>query len=362
MITLQLLDSVGLGGVEKIAYYIHQNNLRLNSQSYIAINKDYYYKFTDYYNLNDNKNIILLDFSSSDAIIKKIIAYIKVINYVKPNIIHTHARRECISICLIKKIFRNIKHIRTQHMEELGGRKKTYVEKKLYKNGVDEWIVTSNKLLEDYLFKYVGNIRNAKIIYNGIESNASIKKESKKSNVVNLGFVGRITRQKGLDILIKNLNNLNDTYLKKIKLDIYGDGPELETLKVLVNDAKLNRNIEFHGYTKLPLEKIREFDILIMPSRYEGVPLVMLESMSIGVPVAISNVGGVSEIIDTENDGWIIYNNKWDSFLKDIINGKYDIEEIGKNSIRKYNKRFTKDIMCENYYKEYGFIIEGKYE
>ncbi|SQC08426.1 group 1 glycosyl transferase [Clostridium perfringens] len=357
MITLQILDSVGLGGVEKIAYYIHKNNIKLNIKSYIAVNKDYYDKFIEYYNLNGDKNIILLDFKSNDSILKKISIYRKIIKNINPDIIHTHARRECVSICLLKKIYKDIKHIRTQHMEEKGGKRKTLFEKSLYKKDVDEWITTSKKLLNEYVLKYIGNVKSAKVIYNGIENDYNIKRKNNKSNIIKFGFVGRITKQKGLDILLENLEKLNDSYLKKIHIDIYGDGSELENLKEYVREKNLN-NVIFHGYTNKPLEKIKTFDILIMPSRYEGVPLVMLEAMSMGVPISISNVGGVSEIINTGYDGWIINDNRWDLFLKDIIDEKFDIESISKNSIEKYNKRFTKDLMCEKYYEEYINILK----
>lgn len=354
MKVLQILEPIGMGGVEKIALDLHNYISTYNNvESYIAISQSYIDMFKESYDAKNLKNILPIDDSN---FIKKIKSYRNIIKYINPDIIHTHARKECVLSCILKK---DKYHIRTQHMEEYNRIPKTFIEKNLIRKKVDKWICTSNTLKNNYLLNQGINNLKCDVIYNGIENNITdINKNYYKSNQrkLELGFVGRLNKQKGLDILIDDISCLDKTILDKLQLTIVGDGEDKSELIKKVNQCNMNDTIKFLGFQKNVIEIMNKFDILVMPSRSEGLPLAMLESMSRGTPVAVHDVGCISEIIENGNNGWIINrsNNSWSNFIRHVLDEKYNIDKISIKSYETYKRKFTLERMCKEYYEMYN--------
>ena len=86
-----------------------------------------------------------------------------------------------------------------------------------------------------------------------------------------------------------------------------GDGPDEAMLKEKVQALGLERNVSFFPFTDEPNYIFERLDITVLPSLYkEGLPNVLLESMSMGVPVVSSNIGGVSEIVIDGETGYMV--------------------------------------------------------
>lgn len=88
------------------------------------------------------------------------------------------------------------------------------------------------------------------------------------------------------------------------RLTLYGNGPNRGILEQLVATLKLEDRVSFAGY--VAVDKIwRENHILLMPSRYEGMPLTIVEAMFCGRPVVATNVGGISELVKENLTGFL---------------------------------------------------------
>lgn len=110
-----------------------------------------------------------------------------------------------------------------------------------------------------------------------------------------LVFAGRLTRQKGVDLLLRALAVLPR---KTRHLAILGDGPEKPALQRLAKELGIADEVVFSGMKENPYPYIRSADLLVMPSRYEGFPNILLEAGACGTPVtAFRCPGGVNEII-----------------------------------------------------------------
>lgn len=122
-------------------------------------------------------------------------------------------------------------------------------------------------------------------------------------------YIGRIeNEQKGVlllpEIICETLKKLNS-----INLEIVGDGPDLPILKHEIKAKGLNSYVNFHG--SMPndktLEILKDADILIMPSRYEGLPIVLLEAMSFGmVPLVTKLRGRTDFVLSHGENGFLI--------------------------------------------------------
>ena len=157
-----------------------------------------------------------------------------------------------------------------------------------------------------------------RLIYNPIEKEEILPKVFENSKELNVFYAGRIElgTPKNLRELLNGINKVEN-----IHLDIYGGGKDLEKSMKLVNDLGIDSKVTWHGWSsELWGEIVERPDALIMTSNSEGFPMIMLESISRGIPVITSNFDG------------------YDSILKENINGySYELGNIEsmKNAIEK---------------------------
>ena len=97
--------------------------------------------------------------------------------------------------------------------------------------------------------------------------------------------VGRLTKQKGVDTLISAMSYVRNS----VELNIIGEGEDLGKLKNLVKSAGLSDTIRFLGYKSHPFQFSDDFDIFIMPSRWEGPGHTIIEALAAGLPSIVSN-------------------------------------------------------------------------
>ncbi|NLM42904.1 MAG: glycosyltransferase family 4 protein [Clostridiales bacterium] len=130
---------------------------------------------------------------------------------------------------------------------------------------------------------------------------ADIKKRTMREDFKVL-FVGRFSWEKGIFDLIKVVGEIRNG----IKLTLVGDGILRKDIERHISQHSLEDIVDIYGYVawgeKL-FRLIRQHDILVLPSYSEGLPLVLLEAMSMGVPIVASQVGGIPEIVKDEYNG-----------------------------------------------------------
>ena len=122
-----------------------------------------------------------------------------------------------------------------------------------------------------------------------------------------LGSIGSFEHRKGHPVLFEALEELRDSSLPNVHLLMVGDGPDEAMLKERAATLGLERNISFFPFTNKPSYVYERLDLTVLPSLYkEGLPNVLLESMSMGVPVVSSEIGGVAEIVRNGETGYMV--------------------------------------------------------
>lgn len=347
MKVVQVIKPVGMGGVERIVCSLNTGIEKIEGESYILINKRQFNNFVEHFEVKDTSKIIKYDDSN---LIKMMLDLYKKIKILTPTIIQTHARRECVLVSVLNK--KSI-HIRTQHMSEEPRHKVSFIEKWLLENRVSAWIATSESLKREYLYskKFISP-EKIYVAYNGVKDFGKEKKSFESKN--KYCIISRLTRQKGIDILIDNIKNMDKNDLN-FHIDIYGEGEELDSILGLIDKYDLSEVMKYIGRTNNPANIAKEYDALLMPSRNEGLPLTMLEAMAVGTPVAIHNVGCVSEIIENKKNGWIIDGNfTWEKFFK---RDNDDYELICRQAIETFKKNFSEKKMVDSYLKIYKKVL-----
>lgn len=111
-----------------------------------------------------------------------------------------------------------------------------------------------------------------------------------------MGWVGRLSREKGPDVMLRALARLP----KDMLLSVVGEGPMSETLRRQAAGAGLEQRVRWHGAVPEAGRLMAAFDVMALSSRTEGTPMVVLEAMAAGVPLVVTRVGGVPQVIGHE--------------------------------------------------------------
>lgn len=235
----------------------------------------------------------------------------------------------------------------------------------------NKFIRTWNRKVDRYIAltefakkKFIeGGIPGSKIVVkpNFIAQKEKMPKINEKENYIL--FVGRISKEKGVDILLSAWEKTLDK--KGNKLLIIGDGPEKKLLEEQYNQHK---DIEFLG--KLDEDQVLTFmkkaKYLVVPSIwYEGFPMTIIEAFSVGTPVISSNIGSLQEVVVHGKNGF--HFNYGDSkALKECLEMALkfnDYQDLIQNTFNIYLNNYTPDInfkMLMNIYN--NVMMERKNE
>ena len=140
------------------------------------------------------------------------------------------------------------------------------------------------------------------VIYNLILKEEILEKSLKKSDIyfskkINIITVGRINKEKGYDILLEAHNQLLKEGLD-YNLYILGEGKERKKLEQYIKDNNMEKNTFLLGFKENPYPYIKEADIFISSSRYEGYPLVICEAICLEKPIIATKCTGPNEILE----------------------------------------------------------------
>ncbi|MBA7540304.1 N-acetyl-alpha-D-glucosaminyl L-malate synthase [subsurface metagenome] len=130
---------------------------------------------------------------------------------------------------------------------------------------------------------------------NGVEI-SELKLYSHESNEILLLYVGRLVPIKGCDYLIESCSLLDSSKINW-KLFLIGDGPLQSNLQLLARKLNISDRVFFKGYHTNTIDFMRNADILILPSRSEGMSNVLLEAVSVGLPIVATDVGAARKIV-----------------------------------------------------------------
>lgn len=154
-------------------------------------------------------------------------------------------------------------------------------------------IICISEGVKNLIYDLVENKEKLTVIYPGVK-----KFEKSFSNIYgDLLYVGRLSEEKNVDLLIKSISILKREF-PEVVLNIIGDGPSREKLENLVKKRNLEENIKFLGHLKreevFPI--YQNHKAMILPSKIESLGLVIIEALMNNLPVIVSNTYGPKEI------------------------------------------------------------------
>ena len=140
------------------------------------------------------------------------------------------------------------------------------------------------------------------MIYRGLDF-PEMRRKEKKTDQVSLGFVGRLVKLKGVDLLISAFADLV-VENPHLTLQIVGDGEERNSLEKLVKNLGLEGMVQFLGFQdkeEIQHSLLPSWDIFVNPSLQEGLPTTVIEALFAQCITVATDVGGTREIADGED-------------------------------------------------------------
>jgi glycosyltransferase involved in cell wall biosynthesis len=212
---------------------------------------------------------------------------------------------------------------------------------KIFTNLIDIKFLENKGLNSNQILVLPGGVENFNSIY-----------QTKKYDAC---FVGRISYQKGIDILLQiwsNVTQINPNLI--LALIVSGTDAEISNLKSEISALNLSNNIKFLGFldNEEKYQVMSESKILLFPSRFESFGIVVAESLNLNVPVVSFEL----EALKLNYSGGIVYSQNQEEFIKNILNlldNPKRIDELGKEgkvSISEYSwekiaQKFLQDLV-----------------
>ena len=185
----------------------------------------------------------------------------------------------------------------------------------------------------------------------GVETNLfNVTKTSSKSPV-RLISVGELNRNKNHSFVIRQLYKVKQDF----NYQIAGVGQNETSLNRLINKLGLDAKVSLMGYQTNIIEVLQSFDIFIMPSIREGLPVAMMEAMAAGLPILANNIRGIRELVDHGRGGYLYDSSKPSEFLfyltKLIENEELRrrMSSYNQSKIREYDTQIVNEKMRQIY-------------
>ncbi|MHC4122773.1 MAG: glycosyltransferase [Planctomycetota bacterium] len=177
-------------------------------------------------------------------------------------------------------------------------------------------------------------------------------RETSPHNPPRVMYLGRLSSEKGLSVLFKAIAKINKTM--PIQLHIIGTGPLKQELLELAERLKIS-DIKWYDYVdcgKPLFEALSNGDTFVLPSLSEGLPSVIAEAMSQGLPVVATSVGGIPEILENGQAGLLVEPNDVDSLawaIKNSLTQQGLREKLIRKSIELAHINCVENQMCRVY-------------
>jgi glycosyltransferase involved in cell wall biosynthesis len=219
----------------------------------------------------------------------------------------------------------------------------------------DAIVLVSEKMQEISSFR---NSKKIHVIKNGISANAPLLESLLEADPYQLLAIGRLSPEKGFDYLIRAIAELNKNSVV-CQLTFFGDGGLRDSLSLLINELGQQNNITLAGFVADAQQYFHKYQLIVMPSLTEGIPVTLLEAMRNRAPIIASAVGGIPEVLGANSEFLIkpasvseVVNKVRVWFSKE----KTHKQQLVDDNYRRFTEGFSAEKMAENYFSLYKNI------
>lgn len=221
-----------------------------------------------------------------------------------------------------------------------------FCDKVVYVNNYERYLSVAKRILP---------FEKTTTIYNGVEDlSYEISKSDKKDSPFIVGTITRFSPPKEVIKLVKvaiNICKKNENF----KFIFVGDGTLYDKCVELVQANKMEERIFLPGWRNDIENWLSKFDVFILLSKWEGLPISILEAMAAGLPIIASNIKGNNELVSSENGYLVDVENReeLEILIKSLPAKRKMLKKMGENSYKIMKQKFNLNKFIENYKKIY---------
>jgi glycogen synthase len=301
---------------------------------------------------------------------------IKLVQNNEFDIIHAHDWLVAYAARVLKKSY-SIPLITTIHATEYGRNSGIHTDMQRTICNIEKWlinesdhlIVNSNYMRDELISIFNIHSDKISIISNGVDlrkfDNAYIDSTFRENyaakNEKIVFYVGRLVNEKGVHVLLNAIPKILSTF-NDVKFVIAGKGPCLNNLIELSQELNIKNRVYFTGFVseEVLLKLYKCSDIAVFPSIYEPFGIVALEGMVAGIPVVVSDTGGLKEIVNHKEDGMKFYSENSNSLADCILELLKDdslSSRIRNVALQKVHKLYNWNNISKTILNEYEYVI-----
>jgi len=338
---LHLITGLGCGGAEKMVYQLckyHDRN-KFDISVISLDNTDYFIpKFKSL-----NLKIISLGIDkSSFSFIKGVLWLNKFISQNKIQIIHAHLFHAMIMACIVKVYKPSLKIIWTGHNSKMISIWRSII------TFVSRYARDHDILLQKQL-KLWYNSSIISIIPNGIEFPEEYQSAQKFNNFTFIS-VGSLEKQKNHIFLIELFYKIKNSTLN---LNILGNGSEYKYLQSRIDTLGLSERVKLLGHREDVHELMQQSHCFLLPSLWEGLPLVILECAQVKIPIIASSIISIRDLI-SEDEGYVVPLEQFETAINRVIENYSDASK----KANKFYNRVKQDYSIETCIQKHEHLYE----
>jgi len=319
---LHVIGSLRLGGAQVCVKQIVEHNVNPKIEHIV------YPLRSQQIDIPIEGTVVKLPYRNYDP--RKFFAIFSLCKQYKIDIIHAHLHKPIIG-ALLARFFMDIPVIVHEHCSiAYKGLQYSLFRflLRLLKSKADLYIAVSKATVIDLKLNANVDPQHIQVVYNAVdldkftpnpEKRVTLRQEiGIESNDIVLGFVGRLSSVKGTELIIEALALLlkeNPNFLAVF----LGHGVQQNELVQLAKRRGVSDRVKFLGFRENVSDLLNIFDIALMPSRKEGLPLTTLEYMSMKIPVISSGVDGMGEILTDQENAIILKENTPSHISKSVL-------------------------------------------
>ena len=279
----------------------------------------------------------------------------KIIKAYQPDVIHTH--RYVLPYAFLASMGFKAKRVHTVH--SVAQKEQTKVGKNInrvlfrYFNVVP---VALSKEIQRTIQEVYGLPDNRiPVVFNGIDLSRCIVKESyARKDTFTVLHIGRFMDVKNHELLLRSFARFKGQH-SDARLQLLGDGELKENMMQLAGQLNITDAVEFAGLQSNVYPWLHNADVFILPSKFEGMPMTLIEAMGTGLPIIASNVGGIPDMLSSQKEALLIEpkEEKIIEALEMVYSDAKKREYWGRNALQR-SSLFSSQAMARKYLQLYS--------
>jgi len=323
---------------------------------------------------NASIEVIVLDESKLNSL-QILRAMLHSVREIQPDVIHTHRIKENIFGSIATLLNGRIASLRTAHgapehrpawhhipkrailfLDWFCGR---YLQSKIIAVSED----LAGILRQDYPPGRIAVIENGIALQALDPSIDPSKQRTGSKDILQIGIAGRLVPVKRVDLFIQAAQALRDQYPEvNASFHIVGDGPLRENLEWLNRQLKTENIVHFEGHSEDIMRRLKELDILLMTSDHEGLPMILLESMALQIPIIAHAVGGIPTLLEEGLCGILVQDHSPSGYARaihELAESPEKHRKIAQKALDRVKNRYSAEQNARAYLEQYKTLARS---